>query len=106
MPPAALPRRPQAIAHRIVEIWSEARTQFATGDGPWLFGNLTIADAMYAPIACRFHIYNVSLPPLAAGDVQTVLDHPAMAEWTNAALRESEAHPHYDRLADDYGGQR
>ena len=44
--------------------------------------------------------------PLAAGYVRTVLDHPAMAEWTAAALRESEAHPHYDRLADAYGGQR
>ena len=78
---------------RIVEIWSEARTQFATGDGPWLFGDFTIADAMYAPIACRFHSYNVPLPPLAAGYVRTVLDHPAMAEWTTAALRECEAHP-------------
>lgn len=91
---------------RVVEIWCEARTQFAHGDGPWLFGDFSIADAMYAPIACRLDIYNVPLPPLAAAYVQTVLSHPAMVEWAATALQETEAHEHYDRLAAEYGGAR
>ena len=91
---------------RIVEIWSEARTQFARGDGPWLFGDFSIADAMYAPIAWRFHIYNVELPPLAAAYRDTVLAHPAVREWYDAALTETEAHAHYDGLAAEYGGPR
>lgn len=91
---------------RIVEIWEEARTQFATGDGPWLFGEFSVADAMYAPIACRLHGYNVSLPPVAAAYRDAVLGHPAVREWYQAALLETEAHAHYDCLADDYGGPR
>ena len=91
---------------RVIEIWQDARTQFATADGPWLFGTFTIADAMFAPIVCRFDVYNVSLPPLAAAYRDTLLAHPAMQEWTAAAVQESEAHAHYDQLADEYGGPR
>lgn len=91
---------------RIVEIWCEARTQFASGDGPWLFGEFSVADAMFAPIVWRFHIYNVALPELAATYRDAMLGHPAMREWYAAALTESEAHAHYDRLADEYGGAR
>ena len=38
---------------RIIEIWLEAHTQFATSNGPYLFGAFSIADGMFAPIACR-----------------------------------------------------
>ena len=91
---------------RIVEIWEEARRDFASGDGPWLFGRFSVADAMYAPIAWRLHIYNVPLPPVAAAYRDALLAHPAMQEWYADALQESEAHAHYDRLADEYGGPR
>ncbi|KXB31288.1 hypothetical protein AT959_06295 [Dechloromonas denitrificans] len=91
---------------RIVEIWEEARMQFATADGPWLFGAFSVADAMFAPIVWRFHVYNVALPPLAATYRDAMLAHPAMQEWYGAALQESEAHAHYDCLADEYGGPR
>ena len=91
---------------RIVEIWEEARTQFATADGPYLFGAFTVADAMFAPIAWRLHVYNVALPPVAAAYRDAMLAHPAMVEWYEAGIRESEAHAHYDRLADEYGGSR
>lgn len=91
---------------RIVEIWEDARNNFAGGDGHWLFGDFSVADAMFAPVAWRFHIYNVALPPVASAWRDAVLAHPAMREWYAAALRESEAHAHYDGLADDYGGPR
>lgn len=91
---------------RIVEIWEEARMQFATADGPWLFGAFSVADAMFAPIAWRFHVYNVALPPLAATYRDAMLAHPAIQEWYAAALLETEAHAHYDGLADEYGGPR
>jgi glutathione S-transferase len=91
---------------RIVEIWEEARREFATGDGPYLFGAFSVADAMYAPIVWRLHIYNVALPPVAEAYRQSMLAHPAMLEWYEAALKETEAHAHYDQLADEYGGPR
>jgi glutathione S-transferase len=91
---------------RIVEIWTEARTQFATDDGPWLYGTFSVADGMYAPIAWRFHTYNVPLPQVAADYRDALLAHPAMKEWYAAALQETEAHAHYDDLANEYGGPR
>lgn len=96
----------QRDIERIVEIWEEARTQFATGEAPYLFGDFSVADAMYAPIVWRLHIYNVALPPLAAAYCAAMRAHPAMLEWYQAALLETEAHAHYDQLADDYGGRR
>ena len=91
---------------RVLEIWEEARTQFATDDGPYLFGDFSVADAMYAPVVWRLHIYNVPLPPVAAAYSEAMRAHPAMREWYEAGIRESEAHAHYDRLADEYGGPR
>lgn len=91
---------------RVVEIWEEARTCFATGNGPYLFGEFSVADAMYAPVVWRFHVYNVALPPVAAAYRDAMLAHPAMGEWYAAGIGEHEAHAHYDRLADEYGGPR
>ena len=91
---------------RVVEIWEEARTQFATPDGPWLFGAFSVADAMFAPVVWRFHVYNVDLPPLAGVYRDAMLAHPAMQEWYAASILESEAHAHYDCLAEEYGGSR
>ncbi|MBI4937870.1 MAG: glutathione S-transferase family protein [Nitrosomonadales bacterium] len=95
---------------RIIEIWLEARARFATPNGkpggPWLFGAFSVADGMYAPVVCRFHTYNVPLPPVAAEYRDTLLAHPAMQEWYKAALKETEAHAHYDDLAKEYGGAR
>lgn len=96
----------QRDIERIVEIWEEARNRFATGDGPYLFGDFSVADAMFAPIVWRLHIYNVALPPVAAAYSATLLAHPAMREWYQAALLETEAHAHYDDLAAEYGGPR
>jgi glutathione S-transferase len=103
-------KQPDAVVQcdidRIVEIWTEARTRFATPDGPYLFGAFSVADAMYAPIVWRFHTYNVPLPPVAAAYRDTLLAHPAMREWHAAALQETEAHAHYDDVAKEYGGPR
>ncbi len=43
---------------RIVAIWKECRSKFASG-GPFLFGPFTIADAMYAPVVSRFRSYAI-----------------------------------------------
>jgi glutathione S-transferase len=91
---------------RVIEIWTEARTQFATADGPYLFGAFSAADAMYAPIVWRLHVYNVPLPEVAAQYSSAMLAHPAMIEWHAAAIAETEAHAHFDKLAVEYGGSR
>src|SRR6185295_12245164 len=45
---------------RIRAIWSECLTAHG---GPWLFGALSMADAMFAPVCTRFRTYAVDLDP-------------------------------------------
>ncbi|MBU6505194.1 MAG: glutathione S-transferase [Betaproteobacteria bacterium] len=91
---------------RVVEIWTEARTEFAGTGGPYLFGAFSIADCMFAPVVFRFDIYNVPLPPVAAAYRDTLLAHPAMKEWREEGIHETEAHAHFDAVAKEYGGPR
>jgi glutathione S-transferase len=87
----------EADVDRIDEIWIDCRRQFGEAqDGPWLFGEYSIADAMYAPVALRFRTYDVELAPAAARYAQALLALPAMREWIDAAEREAEAIPALD----------
>ena len=74
----------QADIDRVVAIWRE---RLAKG-GPYLFGDLTMADAMYAPVCTRFHSYDVALDPVCAAYRDRILALPVMREWTAAALQE------------------
>lgn len=74
---------------RITSIWNDCRSRFGHG-GPYLFGDFTIADAMYAPVCFRFQTYGVA-PAGAAGDyLATMLADPHMQAWQSAALSETE----------------
>ncbi|SFN93304.1 glutathione S-transferase [Formivibrio citricus] len=77
----------QADIDRIVSIWTECRNRFTVA-GPFLFGQLTWADAFYAPIASRFATYDVALPSVAQAYIETVLALPEMQEWVAAAKSE------------------
>jgi len=70
---------------RIRTIWTEC---LETYGGPYLFGSLSIADAMYAPVCTRFRTYAVELDPLLEAYCQRIFEWPLMQEWTNAALEE------------------
>jgi glutathione S-transferase len=97
----------QADIDRIVQAWTDARAMPTSQTGPYLFGEFSVADAMFAPVIWRFFTYNISLPPIAAQYVQTMLAHPAMKEWEQAALQETNALAHYDDAAlADFGGPR
>jgi glutathione S-transferase len=75
----------QSDVDRITTIWRERLSDSA---GPFLFGELTVADAMYAPVATRFATYDVALDPLCAGYRDRILALPQMQEWTALALTE------------------
>lgn len=74
---------------RITELWRNCRSQFG-GNGEWLFGEYSIADAMYAPIALRFHGYNIPLSGIEEAYVKSVLKQPAIIDWIEAGKAESE----------------
>ncbi|MDQ0315936.1 glutathione S-transferase family protein [Amorphus orientalis] len=70
---------------RIKTIWSEC---LKTYGGPYLFGDLTMADAMYAPVCTRFRTYAVDLAPEQQAYCETIFEWPLMQEWTEGALAE------------------
>lgn len=74
---------------RIKFLWRLCRTQYGAG-GEWLFGEYSIADAMFAPIALRFEGYSIPLAGIEASYVQSVLQQPCIIEWMAAGAQESE----------------
>jgi glutathione S-transferase len=48
----------RADVARIEAAWAHARATFGRG-GPFLFGRFCAADAMFAPVVKRFHVYDV-----------------------------------------------
>jgi glutathione S-transferase len=74
---------------RIKNIWRELRTQYQDA-GPWLFGQYSIADAMFAPVAFRFLTYGVTELGAVDDYVQTVARDPLVQEWLRAAEQEQE----------------
>ncbi|HWA13267.1 MAG TPA: glutathione S-transferase family protein [Burkholderiales bacterium] len=80
---------------RIQSIWSDCRKRFGAG-GPFLFGAFSIADAMYAPVASRFHTYGVELAEPARAYAQALLALPAFQAWVADAHAEAEVNPQYE----------
>jgi glutathione S-transferase len=78
---------------RIDAIWSGCRRDH--GDlGPWLFGDFSVADAMFAPVVLRVRSYGLPVSGLAARYRDTVLADPHLSEWIEAAHRETQVIPH------------
>jgi glutathione S-transferase len=78
--------RAQADIDRVVEIWRECLGAYG---GPYLFGKqLSVADAMYAPVVTRFLTYDVPLDRGCAAYCKRVMELPAMKEWVVAAKKE------------------
>jgi glutathione S-transferase len=72
---------------RIDAMWSDSRARFG-GDGPFLFGRFSAADAMYAPVVSRFHTYGIEVSAPSSAYMQSMMALPAWQEWYAAALKE------------------
>jgi glutathione S-transferase len=57
---------------------------------PYLFGKLTMADAMYAPVVTRFLTYDVKLDRQCADYCGRIMALPDMVKWRTAAMLEPE----------------
>ncbi|MBD0263837.1 MAG: glutathione S-transferase family protein [Tolypothrix sp. Co-bin9] len=80
---------------RITDMWRECRQKFGT-NGNMLFGDFSIADAMFAPVALRFVTYDVQLDAISQDYVKAILSLPAIQEWIKAAETESEIISNYE----------
>ena len=77
--------RAQADIDRVCTIWREC---LAKSGGPFLFGERTMADAMYAPVVTRFLTYDVKLEPRLSVYAAVIMAMPEMQEWVEAAKAE------------------
>jgi glutathione S-transferase len=78
--------RAQADIDRVLEIWTECLSQYG---GPYLFGKeVSLADAMYAPVVTRFLTYDIPLDKASAAYVKRIMALPALQEWIAEAHKE------------------
>ena len=59
---------------RVETIWADCIKQYG---GPFLFGDFTISDAMFAPIVNRIEIYKLSDTPAVRGYSNTIRELPS-----------------------------
>jgi glutathione S-transferase len=94
-----VPQTPELLADiaRIDEIWSGCRKDYG-GVGAWLFGEFSMADAMFAPVAFRFQSYGANLSASSHGYLRHVLEDSDVRAWQDAALLEGHPLPRVDSL--------
>ena len=89
----ALPDALTREIDRVFEIWSDCSRRYGDS-GPWLFGEFSIADAMYAPVVLRLRTYGINLPESARRFADRVLQSEAMQAWLLASETETEVIEH------------
>lgn len=80
-------------AAKVDELWSG---WLKRSGGPYLFGDYSVADAMYAPVVMRFITYAIPRSPDAQDYIDQMLVEPNMAAWIAAAEKETRQLPRSD----------
>ncbi len=78
----------KAQIDRILAAWEWALAQYR---GEFLFGNLSVADCMYAPVVSRFVTYGLKVSAPVRAYMDRMMALPAMREWGKAAQAEVDA---------------
>jgi glutathione S-transferase len=87
----------RADLEQLFTLWNTLRARFG-GDGPFLFGKRSIADAMFAPVVTRLRTYNVTTPQVAQAYSATIFADPAFQEWERAGEAETWTIEQTDKL--------
>ena len=77
----------EADIDRIEEIWLDCRRRFGSA-GPWLFGEFSIADAMFAPVVLRFNTYGTQISENARWYIATAIEDAHLQDWVLASKSE------------------
>ncbi|MGB5706972.1 MAG: glutathione S-transferase [Arenicellales bacterium] len=72
---------------RIQNIWRHCRNNYGA-NGPWLFGDFSIADAMYAPVVMRFRSVQVDLDETSQNYCNTINQCESVIRWIDQAYQE------------------
>ena len=70
---------------RVETLWDFAREKAV--DGPWLFGEYSLADAFYAPVCARIVGYNLPVSDAARTYCENTIKDPAFREWRAEGLK-------------------
>ena len=81
--------------NRVDQLWSAASTM-QSESGSYLFGDFSIADCMYAPMAMRFLTYGITLSAASNKYIETLQQNPAVKQWLKEAQKEKERLPEYE----------
>jgi glutathione S-transferase len=93
------PLTPEAAADiaRIEQAFGSARAKYGA-DGAFLFGEFSAADAMFAPVVNRLHIYAAPVSPQTRAYMDAVMALPAWRDWSAGAFGELWTIEKYDLL--------
>lgn len=81
---------------RLDLIWGAARAQFST-KGPWLCGDYSLADAIFAPMAARLACYDFPMSDVSRIYIATHLADPGFRRWRAMGFARETAIPEFDR---------
>ena len=82
---------------RVETLWGRA---LARSGGPFLYGDFTLADAFYAPVATRLLTYGLPMSDAAASYAAAITAHPAFSSWREEGLKEDAPLAVYDKPLD------
>ena len=82
---------------RISAMWRACLDRYG-GDGPFLFGAFSLADAFFAPIVMRFTSYDVELPPPLSAYAEAVRTQPFVKDWLARANLDRRVVEAYDLI--------
>jgi glutathione S-transferase len=93
----ALSDEVRADVERIEAAWAHARATFGRG-GPFLFGRFSAADAMFAAVVNRFHVYDIPVSKPTSAYMGTVMALPTWKAWIADAHAEPWRIERYDAI--------
>lgn len=91
----SIPPELYAEIERLQGIWTDCREKYGN-DGCFLFGEFSIADAMYAPVVVRFNNYGIRVSETERLYMDSILALDTMKQWMLAAENEKEVIEGYD----------
>ena len=93
----ALTPEVEANVARLEDAWRDARRRFGAG-GSFLFGAFSAADAMFAPVVNRLHVYDISVANDTRDYLNAVMALPAWSAWISGAEAEPWRNAEYDAI--------
>jgi glutathione S-transferase len=93
----ALTEAVEADVARIEAAFAHARRTYGKA-GPFLFGRFSAADAMYAPVVNRLHVYDVPVKKPTRDYMNAIMALPAWKAWIRDAEAEEWRIEKYDSI--------